>query len=261
MFKNSGLVSVLVLFGGCLGGDPATPEPLSIEHHDDQTIRGTFAANSGLISFAANMPRGLAGTVEVAIDDAVLAFEADAASGEIRFDPHGATLTLAHRDALSEFSRAIGAHLGDDADVTAMHTGLLVGAARYFADAPVDTLLHVSVQRTEPLDRTILGSTSDDGKKCITRGTKVAATFSGSAGTTTQYWIVGSDGGTQWNGDYECMGRCGTGCGSYDWTLDCLEHDACSRKYFSTDGVWDSNCGDEYEEAADDYASFWKRCR
>lgn len=261
MFKPTGLAGAFLLFCGCLGDDAGTPEPLSIDNHDDQTIRGSYAADSGLVSFAAHMPRGLAGSVEVAIGDAILAFEADAATGEIRFDPHGVTLGAAQRDALRDFSRAIGTHLGDDADVTEMHTGLLVSAARYFADAPVDTRLEVSVQRTAPLDKTILHSTNDDGKKCITRGTKVAATFSGSAGITTQYWIVGSDGGTQWNGDYECMGRCGTGCGSYDWTLDCLEHDACSRKYFSTDGYNDPNCGDEYEEAADDYGSFWKRCR
>ena len=71
---------------------------------------------------------------------------------------------------------------------------------------------------------------------------------------------MGADGGRQSSGDYSCMGRCGPACGGGDWTLDCLEHDACSRYYSASGGGNDSNCGDEWWEASDDYTAFWKRC-
>lgn len=141
-----------------------------------------------------------------------------------------------------------------------MHASVLVDSARYFADAPVATALQSTVQHVEGLDRSISYSTADDGKRCITRGSTVTAWYTGDHGTTTENWVVGANGGTQWNGDFTCMGRCGVGCGSYDWTLDCLEHDACSRHYFSSSGALDHNCGDEYSEASDDYVAFWKRC-
>ncbi len=51
-----------------------------------------------------------------------------------------------------------------------------------------------------------------------------------------------------------CAGRCGAGCGVADgvgaWYQDCLDHDVCNRDHNSQLGA----CGDEFNEAADDYA-------
>lgn len=51
-----------------------------------------------------------------------------------------------------------------------------------------------------------------------------------------------------------CAGRCGAGCGVGDgvgaWYQDCLDHDVCNRDHNSQLGA----CGDEFNEAADDYA-------
>ncbi|MBL8262764.1 MAG: hypothetical protein JNM58_10075 [Xanthomonadaceae bacterium] len=55
-------------------------------------------------------------------------------------------------------------------------------------------------------------------------------------------------------GASSCAGRCGAGCGVADgmgaWYQDCLDHDVCNRDHNSQLG----GCGDEWTEAADDYA-------
>jgi hypothetical protein len=55
-------------------------------------------------------------------------------------------------------------------------------------------------------------------------------------------------------GASSCPGRCGAGCGVADglgaWYQDCLDHDVCNRDHNSQLGA----CGDEWTEAADDYA-------
>ncbi|TXI51265.1 MAG: hypothetical protein E6Q50_00890 [Lysobacter sp.] len=55
-------------------------------------------------------------------------------------------------------------------------------------------------------------------------------------------------------GASSCPGRCGAGCGAADglgaWYQDCLDHDICNRDHNSQLG----GCGDEWTEAADDYA-------
>jgi hypothetical protein len=55
-----------------------------------------------------------------------------------------------------------------------------------------------------------------------------------------------------------CQGRCGAGCGLFGsgtgaWTVDCHDHDMCETYH-------DADCGDEWNEAADDYLLGAIRC-
>jgi hypothetical protein len=55
---------------------------------------------------------------------------------------------------------------------------------------------------------------------------------------------------------YGCMGRCGVDCGwgaPSAWTQDCLDHDACSYQKQSKSKRHDLDCGDEFDQAADDW--------
>jgi hypothetical protein len=253
------LVVGSALVGGCVG-DPPAPMGLHIERHDAALLAGTFRVADEVARFDAVMPRELAGVVHVDVGDARLTLEADAATGIIRFDAGDAPLSAADHELVVAMTAALDAHLGPVDGLEVMHESTLLAAAHYFVDAPIETQIPARTQYVEPLEPTTIWSTGNDGKTCITRGSSVTARYDGDQGTTSETLVVGSNGGTQWNGDFSCMGRCGVGCGSYDWTLDCLEHDACSRRYFSSSGVIDHNCGDEYSEAADDYTAFWKRC-
>lgn len=51
-----------------------------------------------------------------------------------------------------------------------------------------------------------------------------------------------------------CMGKCGGGCFVVTgFTYDCSDHDRCGRVHGGSTNPWDSECGDEYFEADDDF--------
>ncbi len=255
-------LSLALPFAACEPAPPSTPagdEELRVDHHDSSSVRGSFVTADATIQFRSEMPRPAAATVTVVIGDDTLTLVADANAGEIRFDAHAAKLSRAELDALGGFTRALDGYIGGADDVSVMHESLLLAASGYFAAAPEEIALRDALHFVEPIDG-FAGVLGNDGKACIKPGETRTAYFDGSQGNHAENWSVGTSGGTQWNGDFACMGRCGAGCGSYDWTQDCLEHDACSRKYYSSTGAIDNNCGDEYSEAADDYTAFWKRC-
>lgn len=235
--------------------------PLSIEQHDAAIITGSFDAGDIDVHFYAEMPHEYVGVVEVTVRDKTLTMRADAYAGHLVFDAADAQLAADEVAALLSFSQAIGDYLGPVADTAVMHESLLVHVSQYFAVAPVGTPLLRVEEIVTGLSGIETYSRGDDGKKCIKKGNTEVAKFDGDHGDTNESWVVGADGGVQWNGDFECMGRCGVGCGSYDWTLDCLDHDACSRHYYSSTGAVDHNCGDEWRHASDDYSIFWSRCR
>jgi hypothetical protein len=58
-----------------------------------------------------------------------------------------------------------------------------------------------------------------------------------------------------------CMGECGPGCqGLNIYTYDCGDHDRCGRVHGGSTNPWDSECGDEYFEADDDFLWGWPNC-
>ena len=59
-----------------------------------------------------------------------------------------------------------------------------------------------------------------------------------------------------------CKGRCGAECGNSKngfYTRDCAEHDDCSYTTNASGGRFDRNCGDEWQEAVDDFLQRYKR--
>lgn len=61
----------------------------------------------------------------------------------------------------------------------------------------------------------------------------------------------------------DCLGRCGPGCGLWGggvYSYDCGEHDRCGRVHGGSVNPWDSECGDEYWEADDDFLWGWPNC-
>ena len=56
--------------------------------------------------------------------------------------------------------------------------------------------------------------------------------------------------------NYDCMGRCGAGCGSWtcsNWGRDCLKHDVCGWFLSSKGASFDKNCKDEFWQAYNDW--------
>lgn len=253
-------LSIGAVLGAC-ADEPTPTSPLRVTVHDGTTIAGTFDAGDQLVAFRAEMPRALLGVASVTVGGQTLTLTADADLGEVAFRGDGAILDADQHGALASLAVALEVYLGGVEDTAVMHESVLWVASQYLATAPVDLPLPSSTHQVATVDGDTASALGNNGKSCIRTGETRTAYFDGDQGNHAESWVVGSSGGVQWSGDYSCMGRCGAGCGSYDWTLDCLEHDACSRKYYSTSGAVDHNCGDEWSEASDDYASFWTRCR
>lgn len=94
----------------------------------------------------------------------------------------------------------------------------------------------------------------NEGITCVSKGSTVTATYDkGSNGTVVQKNITI---GQSYKGG-QCMGRCGGACGGWApsaWTKDCLDHDICIVDQDGENGLaLDKNCGDEFNNAADDY--------
>lgn len=96
------------------------------------------------------------------------------------------------------------------------------------------------------------GISKNEGITCITKGSTVNAQYDDRRGDHSKWIVVGSKAGPS----YGCMGRCGGDCGwgaPSAWTKDCMDHDQCSWENNSSGGGSDPNCGDEYNEAVDDW--------
>lgn len=62
-------------------------------------------------------------------------------------------------------------------------------------------------------------------------------------------------------GSSGCMGECGPGCNGLNiYSYDCGDHDKCGRDHGGSLNPWDSECGDEYWEADDDFVWGWPNC-
>ncbi|MEM9103219.1 MAG: hypothetical protein AAGB12_12940 [Pseudomonadota bacterium] len=95
-------------------------------------------------------------------------------------------------------------------------------------------------------------SSRNEGVACIKKGTFVNAEYDDYSGFHRESVKVGSTA----RAGYECMGRCGGGCGGVlpsSWTKDCMDHDQCSNINYSSGGAGDENCGDEFNQAIDDW--------
>lgn len=94
----------------------------------------------------------------------------------------------------------------------------------------------------------------NEGITCVSIGSTVTAEYDkGTNGTLVRTSIRV---GESYKGG-NCMGRCGASCGwgaPSAWTKDCLDHDICVvDQGGKNDLANDTNCGDEFNHAADDY--------
>ena len=123
----------------------------------------------------------------------------------------------------------------------------------YLSEAPED---HLVPSRTFETDLSLY----NEGVKCIKKGQWVYAQWDTSSGQVRGESVKTN---ANWGGNYGCMGRCGGGCGwgaPSSYTKDCMDHDVCSKRHNSSSGSSDPNCGDEYNQAMDDWAHGWPKC-
>jgi hypothetical protein len=258
-----GLVSVLLVVG--CGEAPAAKEPapavessaegLTLER-GPASMQGTFSHDGSRIEFQSQALSAEAARLFVTVNGKRFDFEMDFAEGVLRSDGHEGVLSGQDRQALATFASTLGTHLMQEGDPL-RHELLVAVEAEYWSESPEGYVHRAKVMNADVRSM----SNGNDGITCITKGRTYTSVYDrGTAGTITSKAVVAN---SNWGanvcggGDYNCMGRCGPGCGwgaPSSYTLDCLDHDTCSHDLCSSDGASDTNCGDEYSNAQDDWS-------
>ncbi len=183
------------------------------------------------------------------------------ADGSIQLDGGNAVLTAAQKEALNALAEEFASHLEATGNTSGnrIQTAFLA-VISYWADAPEG--YNYGERNISGPSKSYYAASRNEGVTCISRNTYVTAQYDDSRGSHNESVRVGS----KPRSGYGCMGRCGGDCGRWwipsAWTKDCMDHDQCSHKNYSSGGSSDPNCGDEFDEAADDWLQgVWRGCR
>ena len=217
-------------------------------------LAGSFEElRNGRVSYRATADD--AGTIvtELDINGKVFTVVMNQDAGLQEINGYGAVLTDQDKQALQEAQDLIEAQIETDSNDPKERA--LVAVASYIAAAP-EGYVHENRKFNSSL------GLRDEGVRCIKKGSTVRAEWN-TQSSSYKYQDIRV--GSNYPNNYGCMGRCGADCGSWwvasSWTKDCLDHDVCSYKNNASGGSSDPNCGDEYNEAADDWLwGVWAGC-
>jgi len=166
-------------------------------------------------------------------------------NGFSNFDGYGATLNEADKDALKNAAEVF-AQSSNLNETSPMDDQITYKILDYLSYAPSNYAFE-----SNRYDKQL--ALKNEGISCIKKNTIVKAEWNTAAVSYVSENILV---GTNWPSGYGCMGRCGSDCGGWlpsSWTKDCMDHDACSYRNSASGGASDPNCGDEFNEAADDW--------
>ncbi len=232
------------------------PAPLEISVNNDTTFAGSFTHAGSVIEFSVRSEGE---------QHAILSLEVNGAQVNVNLDLAARTFSQdGHLNALYEDDLAALLALRDaveeqypDLVTNTLRGKLLARHADFLAEAPVGQTLdvrHVNMQTAAVAltDRAGADGCGDDGVRCL----------HGTDGYTNAKYDPGSNGTCVWTyARYgkkapHCNGRCGSGCSWWDhnYTQDCFDHDKCLDAYGGNNYPSNPNCGDEFNDAIDDYA-------
>jgi len=260
---------LIVLATACVGGDDRTAgsEGLHFTTRSDTALVGTFAHEGSRVTFDSRADGELGVELHLQVNAFAYDVRVDGATGTVDLDGHDGALAVEDREAMIALEQALQPAIAFDAS-TPPHELALVRASMQLSDGPVGLAFTPRVvAMTDASTSRDLGTTASyDG--CYVGGEDGIWYL-----PACNAWNLAehdADGGGhcmigQWiySGPYawECMGRCGSGCGYPAYTYDCLDHDQCCSEH---GGCWDGGnpaCGDEYWEAADDWwGAWWTNC-
>ena len=256
--KNCALAAGILfcLFSCEQEGDPeqVLEESLGIEDYNPDHVKGTHQTNGVDIKFNAFEKAGDVIDITVSVKNQDIIAQISFIDESMHLDGSGIQLSKAEKAALLETSQKLFTYIdGLDGELSYAEYGL-IRMMEYWSNAP-SGYVYNSVEVASPYtDKQIAGRLGNEGITCIRRGSYVNAEYDDSRGRQSDRVRVGSKA----RSGYGCMGRCGADCGRWwipsSWTKDCMDHDQCSNVNNSSGGSSDRNCGDEFNEAADDWA-------
>lgn len=185
-------------------------------------------------------------------------YGANAADNVFWLDGHGGALTAEHVALLQKLGPMIQSRMGADPALRSIAEQMLGGALAHLSEGSVNFAV---ARRTwnlgsvAPAPDGIAYSTANDGVRCIKPGSTYTVSFDWPGYSYSGAKTVSTDGGKCSRLGYcgDCTFTTGT------FALDCFEHDWCLKKAQNLGlPANDANpddyyCGDEWQEAADDF--------
>jgi hypothetical protein len=241
---------IACVFLGC-----AAEERLDVAYHGEDGMSGSYVYEGIQVDYEVRSADENRSQVKVLVDENPLELDIDMASESLVMDGYGVILTEEQKQALKLLVANLSQYFAQRNGEFTMHDYAMIRIIDYWSDAPAGfefgRVVYGPMDAVQ--DGLLRGISANEGITCIRKGTWVTAKYDDSKGDHSESVLVGSTA----RAGYECMGRCGAGCGSSSipssWCKDCLDHDQCSHKNNSSGGSSDKNCGDEYNEAADDW--------
>ncbi|HET8642854.1 MAG TPA: hypothetical protein VFM37_13020 [Pseudonocardiaceae bacterium] len=280
---------------GALAAAPVADE-LQIAQDSADRVTGSFARGASIVSFDGQRTSAVSATASIVVNGKAVTAARDLRSGTASWSGGGAALQPDDRDALVALVKALDTHwlepTRDQQGTLGGHRDLVLRMTMLLAEAPLGLALEPQVA-PRPGERTLekkvdLTGASPAEESCL--ADVVATTAAGSAERreaiilcqesnedgiwyfpcNTAYRTVCHDADSHCflceslltgTGSSGCMGECGPGCDGLNiYTYDCADHDQCGRVHGGSLNPWDSECGDEYWEADDDFLWGWPNC-
>lgn len=253
---------------------------------------GTFARSATEIEFAATATSALRADVTLTVGGKKFVAKKDLSKGVAQWSGGGAALQPDDHDAIVAFAEDLSSTwVSEDNSKAAipLHRDSILRFALLLAEAPVGVKIGTQdvprpVERygkrklpegTPAVESCIEASTANASLDSAERGAALAACQESNedgilyTGCNENAWVVHDADSHCFLGEtiyvgpasYDCMGKCGGGCFIITgYTYDCADHDRCGRAHGGSTDPWDSECGDEYWEADDDFLWSTNQC-
>ncbi len=227
---------------------------MRIETRLPDHVSGSASLGDSSVRFESTSSGPLAGQVTYQFDQGSITYGVSDANNQFWSDGHGTALGVGDVALMHELTAALAVEMGTDPDRLGFAEMFLASTTNYLAEAPTSYPIPTRTKPLKSMNPSVLGN---DGIRCVKKGTYRTASWSWSGYSTTQSVLVNKDG--------HCIGKCGD-CGfgmGQSWTVDCLEHDSCIADAASKglpvigQSPYDAYCGNEWQEADDDFTLGW----
>ncbi|WP_299902809.1 hypothetical protein [uncultured Aquimarina sp.] len=227
-------------------------QEIGIEIQNEDMLSGKLDTNNSTIEYSVKAISELEFKVSISIDKRNIDALIDFSKEKMSIDGHDNNFSEPQKEALLNTGKIISDYLLDSKKgEISMAEYTLLTLMEYWGKSPVG-YIYAKRSIQSPSNSMNLKS-RNEGITCIRKNTYVTAEYDDSSGNHRDRVKVGS----KPKRNYGCMGRCGADCGRWwipsAWTKDCMDHDQCSNVNNASGGSSDRNCGDEFNEAADDY--------
>ena len=238
---------------------PVAPDHLGLTQHTIKAISGRATVLNQTVTYSVENLKEAQYLVRVSLGDATLESRLDYTTQDLMLDGGGALLANDQKDALLRLSEDLYAYMDQQQGNVSLAESSLVRLLGYWSQAPTNYQYGLRQVKGEISQGD--AQLRNEGITCVKKGRTYTTEYDDSRGSHNDAVTVGSKA----RAGYGCMGRCGADCGNWwipsSWTKDCLDHDQCSNVNYSSGGSSDTNCGDEFDEAADDWTfGVWAGC-